>query len=135
MIGTGLDRLGEDAACGHAQERGAGILARNWRGGGGELDLVLLESSPTQGPILAFAEVKTRATGTCGPPAEAVTRAKVRRVVRASLAFLVARGLVDRYACRFDVFSVEVVDGGPPRVDWCRDAFSASDAGDLEMAR
>src|SRR5438128_2157172 len=97
-MGTALDRIGEDAAAAHAQRHGAIVLARNWRGGGGELDLVVQD-----GTELAFVEVKARAQSKFGTPAEGVTRAKVRRLTRAALAYLGAHDLVDRVTCRFDV--------------------------------
>ncbi len=43
------------AAWHYYRQRGAAILARNWRGGGGELDLVAREDD-----TLVFIEVKTR---------------------------------------------------------------------------
>lgn len=45
----------EDAAARHYEAAGGRVLARNWRGPEGELDLVVLA-----GGILVFAEVKQR---------------------------------------------------------------------------
>src|SRR5581483_8022897 len=54
---TALDRRGERAAAFAAERRGARVLACNWRGGGGELDLII-----DDGGAIVFCEVKTRAS-------------------------------------------------------------------------
>lgn len=115
-----LDQRGEDAAAAHAAASGARIVARNWRGGGGEIDLVLED-----GPTLVFAEVKTRSSAACGGALAAVTAAKVRKVARAALAYLQAHDLLDDAPCRFDVFAVLEQSGGTLRVEWIRDAFDS----------
>ena len=123
---TGLDRRGETAAALSAERRGVRVLARNWRGGGGELDLVL-----DDGGVVVFCEVKTRSGASHGSGLEAVTRTKQRRMTRAALAFLAEKGLADR-ACRFDVaVVVPSVDRDACRVEWLRGALEAvSDEGE-----
>jgi putative endonuclease len=121
MDTTTLGARGEDAAVAHALARGAKLVARNWRGARRgsryELDLVLED-----GGVLAFAEVKTRTTSTCGSALEAVTPLKARRLTRAALLFLQDRRLSLDTACRFDVFAV---DGSTMSVEWLKDAFPA----------
>ncbi len=108
-----------------AERRGARVLARNWRGGQGELDLVLDE-----GGAIVFVEVKTRSSQACGSGFESVTRRKQRKIAHAALAFLSEHALAGR-ACRFDVAVVEpegAVTSGSSRcsVRWLEDAFSAA---------
>jgi putative endonuclease len=122
-IPPGLDRRGEDAAVAFAQARGARVAARNWRGGGGEIDLVLHD-----GRTLVFAEVKTRSSDACGGPVAAVTAAKIRKVSRAALAYLQENELLDRAACRFDVFAVAATPGAGLSVEWIKDAFQAPES-------
>lgn len=72
-----LGAAGEDLAATFLQQRGYTILDRNWRCSVGELDLVAC----TADRIVAV-EVKTRQTGVCGHPFEAITPAKVARLYR-----------------------------------------------------
>ncbi len=53
------------------------MLDRNWRGTGGELDLLVRD-----GDVLVAVEVKTRRGTAYGHPAEAVTPAKLGRIRR-----------------------------------------------------
>ncbi len=70
-----LGRWGEDKAAAWYLERGWEVLDRNWRGAGGELDLVL-----GRGATVVFCEVKTRSSTAYGHPAEAVDRRKQQRI-------------------------------------------------------
>lgn len=82
------------------ERNGYRVVDRNWRCRDGELDLVA-----RLGALVVFCEVKTRTSDAFGLPAEAVTRAKQRRI-RA----LAARWLQDSPSpaaeIRFDVASV-----------------------------
>ncbi|MEG3614941.1 YraN family protein [Isoptericola haloaureus] len=78
-----VGRHGERVAARYLTERGYEVLDRNWRGTGGELDLVLGD----RGRVVAV-EVKTRRGTGYGHPAEAVTRAKLRRVRRLTAEWL-----------------------------------------------
>lgn len=95
-----LGMAGEEAAAGHLRTAGFRILARNWRRGRLELDMVCRD-----GDTLVFVEVKTRSTGSLASPAEAVTPAKRRALFQA------ARLWLDEHEawhenCRFDVVCV-----------------------------
>ncbi len=101
----------------HLVRRGYRILARNWRWGRWELDIVA-----RSGPTVVFVEVKTRRPG-LQPPAEAVSPAKRRRLVHAARAWIHGHpGHGSEF--RFDV--VTVLEGGPhPIVRHIADAFHA----------
>jgi putative endonuclease len=73
-----LGARGELVALRYLEERGAELLARNYRCPGGEIDLVLRH----EGDLVAV-EVKTRTIGGLGTPEDAVTHWKVKRVVYA----------------------------------------------------
>ncbi|MEO8054238.1 MAG: YraN family protein [Acidobacteriota bacterium] len=109
-------RLGEDLASLLLEENLLRILDRNVRFKDGELDIVALDGSTT-----VFVEVKRRRDAALGSPAEAVTRTKRLRVVRAARRWLAAHPSRAR-SVRFDVVAVL---GDPPAVTWIRDAFRA----------
>ena len=107
-----LGDAAERAVEAHLRSRGFAILARNWRGGGGELDLVARKDG-----IVRFVEVRARGAGAFAAPAETIDARKRERLRRAAEAYLAAHGLSDAEAC-FDVAAV--VPGG---IDLIEDAF------------
>src|ERR1700677_4963278 len=79
-----LGRLGEQLAARHLRRRGFKVLYRNFRpSNGGEIDLVCREKK-----TLVFIEVKTRAPGSLGRPADAVDPAKQEALMRGAQAWL-----------------------------------------------
>jgi putative endonuclease len=95
-------RFGEDLASRWYTQRGFTVLERNWRGEGGELDLVVHRPG-----LVVVVEVKARASAAYGLPAEAVGPAKQRRVRRLGAQWLAGPGRsVGRVEVRFDVASV-----------------------------
>lgn len=114
---AGLGRLGEEAALGRYLRVGYREVARNWRCHIGEIDLVV--GRPRE---LVFCEVKTRRGGALGPPFEAVTALKQRRVRRLAETFLASwPSRVEQV--RFDVASVTLDPRGRPHVHVFEDAF------------
>ena len=98
-----LGRCGEDLAASAYAALGYACVARRWRVGRGELDLVLRRAG-----VLVFCEVKTRRGEGWGRPEEAVGRARLRRMRALARAFLAAcpQSGVGEY--RFDVAAVDV---------------------------
>ncbi len=80
-----LGRYGETLAARHLVEQGMVVLDHNWRCPAGEIDLVLRD-----GPVLVICEVKTRSSGACGEPLEAVTQTKLDRLRRLAAYWLEA---------------------------------------------
>ena len=76
------------------------------------------------GDIFAFCEVKPRAEGSLTTPAEAVDKAKQRRLIRAAEIYLQTTGLSDA-PVRFDVAEVKPLDSGRWMVHIIRGAFLA----------
>ncbi len=98
---------GEAAAARRYEADGYRVVARNWRCGHGEVDLVVRREG-----TLVFCEVKTRRGRRFGTPAEAVTRTKQARLRRIAAAFL-AQQPGGAATVRFDVVEVRLArDGG-----------------------
>jgi putative endonuclease len=110
-------RRGEALAAERLERAGYRLLDRNPRRGGGEIDLVAEEAG-----AVVFVEVRSRASSAFGGAAASVTREKQARLSRAALAYLAARGWLERPA-RFDVVAVEGASGAE-RVEIVRDAFA-----------
>lgn len=109
-------REGEDAALRVYERRGFALVARNWRCGLGELDLVVVRRD-----LLVFCEVKTRSGPAFGGGYEAVTWTKRRKVRNLADAFLQRSAFQDA-RFRFDVASVWLGARGPD-VEIFEDAF------------
>lgn len=113
VVGT----LGEQAAAQELESQGYRVLHRNYRVRAGEIDLVC-----EQDGILVFCEVKTRTGERFGPPEEAVTFAKRRRIRRLAAEYL-QREPARAGRIRFDVVAVRVSDGRVRGLRHIMDAF------------
>lgn len=111
-----LGELGERIAERWLRDSGWSVLARRWRSGHRDLDLVV-----QRGVTVAFVEVKARRGLAFGDPASAVHWRKRRELTRSALAW------VDRHGhsgltYRFDVVAV-LIHGRRVRVRHVADAF------------
>ena len=104
-----LGNFGEALAGKILEHKGYVILDRNFRTSYGEVDLVAKE-----GEVLVFVEVKARRSWSYGSGAEAVTRTKQQRLIRAALLYMFRRGWQNR-SCRFDLLELELDKEGKPR--------------------
>ncbi len=104
--------LYEIKAARYIRARGYRILARRFRAGDGEIDIVALD-----GDTVVFAEVKARPDSRLDSGIAAVDADKRRRLEHAAGAFLRSRGWTDR-PCRFDI--VEFTRAG---VQYLENAF------------
>jgi putative endonuclease len=117
MLSQGtLGRTGEDLAVSFYRRHAFRILARNYRGPGGEIDVIA-----RRGSLLVFCEVKARATDRFGLPAEAVNHRKQARIRRLAAAWMSHHG-PGLVTVRFDVVSV-IVAGGRVRLTHLPGAF------------
>ena len=96
----GLGRWGELVALDHVVKRGWEVLARNWRIGRLEVDLIARD-----GPWLVIMEVKTRTEPVQAGWHRMVSRAQQDRLIRAGRAFL-ARHPDQGLEVRFDVVAI-----------------------------
>lgn len=109
---------GEAAAAKLYLKQGCELLSHNFRTRMGELDLVVREPDGT----VVICEVKTRRPDALASPAEAVDKAKQRRLIRAAQLYLQQNGLSDA-PIRFDVAEVKPLDSGRWMVHIIRGAF------------
>lgn len=94
--------VGEAIASAFLRGKGYRVIGSNYRTPLGEIDLIA-----RKGRTIVFAEIKTRASSSLGPPCLSVTRKKQLHIVRAAMLYLKARGLLDA-AWRIDVVSVKL---------------------------
>jgi len=121
--GHDLGRWGEREAERYLTTRGWSVLARNFRDGPREIDLIVARDDTT-----AFVEVKTRA-GTAEDLAGALAGISYRK--RADLARAAGRWMRDRGphrgpcggTFRFDVVLIHAFPVGDPRVEHMPDAW------------
>lgn len=113
---------GEDAAAALLSRMGWTILARNWRSGHLELDIVAKERD-----VLVFVEVKTRAKDGMQAPHEALNAVKKERLVRAARAWLAEQNAWDT-PCRFDLVCV-TTSAGSCRTELIRNVIEYTDTG------
>jgi putative endonuclease len=112
-----LGRWGETQARRFLQGKGFTTIARNWRFGKGELDLVMAD-----GRAIVFVEVKSRADESFTPATTAITARKKRVLLRTAKCFLKKYEISDR-PLRFDVVTVILGRGGKPQIKHYRNAF------------
>lgn len=94
-----LGRTGEDEACFYLLHAGYEILARNWRAGHLEIDIV----ANVFGEIV-FVEVKSRRDDRFDQARQAVTLSKKRNLVAAAHAYIAKHQLELPY--RYDIITV-----------------------------
>ena len=106
-----LGRWGQRQALRYLKRRGYRLLARNYRAGHCELDLVVTDSDGR----VVFVEVKTRADETFAPAVASVNFKKRQRLIKAARAFVRKYRLADR-PLRFDVAVVIVPPAGAVQI-------------------
>ena len=95
LVGT----AGEKAAIAYLIQNGYTIVETNWRHRRYELDIIAQSLDE-----LIIVEVKTRSLGFLESPTEAVTHAKIRRIIAATESYIL-RSDID-LSIRFDIISV-----------------------------
>ena len=114
-----LGKLGEDIAVRHLEELGHTIVARNWRSGHLEIDIITLDRDG-----IHFVEVKARQKNIQAAPQDNVGYRKQSRIIKAAQSFLKCRQGVPygSHECSFDVIAV-TFEGEVPHVEWIPQAY------------
>ena len=113
----------EAQALKYLKKKGLTYVEKNFRIKQGELDLIMMDSG-----TLVFVEVRYRKSTKYGTPEETVNNRKQQKLLIAANTYLQAKGIADRYPCRFDVVAITQQDDPKDRtlkVNWHKDAFSA----------
>lgn len=112
---TQIGRKGENLAADYLAKQGFEIVARNYRYGKGEIDLIVKRED-----WLLFIEVKTRSSFAFGEPEEFLQDFQVNRIFNAAENYIFA---IDWHGkVRFDVISVRL--GKEPVIEHFEDAIN-----------
>jgi putative endonuclease len=103
---------GEEKAAAYLESRGCVILERNHYVRGGEVDIIFRDAD-----AIVFCEVKARQQSRFGTGAEAVNKAKQKRICMAALDWASLNKTIDE-KLRFDIIEV---DNG--KINHIKDAF------------
>jgi putative endonuclease len=114
-----LGHIGEAMAEEYFKDQlGATVLARNYKSGSGEADLIVLHNDE-----LVAVEVKTRTVEDLVAPEEAVTWWQLKRIVHALATYAVEADLAELH-WRVDLVAIETrPDGTVLRLDHLPDIF------------
>lgn len=99
LTNTQKGTSGEDIAVAHLIKQGYTILAKNWRHQHLEIDIVAQISN-----LLVIVEVKLRASNAFGMPEEFVTKAKQKKLIRATDFYIKENNV--NIETRFDVIAI-----------------------------
>tara|TARA_B110000879_G_C10917040_1_gene410586 strand:- start:333 stop:692 length:360 start_codon:yes stop_codon:yes gene_type:complete len=93
---------------------GCQIICTNYESLCGELDLIIQDHQE-----IAFIEVKYRKNNLYGGAAQAVNKAKQRKIIKTAQHYLVKNKNYAKMPCRFDVLCID----GNLTVEWLKHAF------------
>jgi len=114
-----MGRQAEQRALKFLSGCGLKFLGKNFRGGRGEVDLILQD-----GKTIVFVEVRSRTSNDYMDPIESIDRRKVDSIIQASRHYLQKHGISDSALCRFDVVTLTGA-GRSPKIEWIKGAFEA----------
>lgn len=109
-------KIGEDAVAKYLENNGYEIIERNFHSRFGEIDIIAKKEE-----CIAFVEVKTRKSVKYGMPAEFVTDAKKKKIIKTAVLYL------ENTDCeiRFDVGEV-YFNNGKCEINYIENAFGGS---------
>jgi len=112
-----LGKSGEITALRYLRRRGYEIIARGYKVGRGEIDIIAFDKQ-----TLVFIEVKTRRSRRFGTPEESVTLTKQKQIRRLAERYCAQHDLEDS-PCRFDVLTLELLPDKGWTITQFRNAF------------
>jgi len=102
----------------YLEQRGLKLIEHNYRGSGGEIDIVM-----TDGCWLVFVEVRFRRSDQFGSGAESIDHFKQARLIRCANHYLQKNAKTTQMT-RFDVISIGQTNG-TETIQWIKDAIQA----------
>lgn len=103
----------------HLESHGLTLVAHNWLGRRGELDLIMLD-----GKTLVFVEVRMRQHLGWGGALESVDSRKRSKLILAAQQFLQSEPRWGKSPCRFDVVAIEPSkQQAAMQLNWLKNAF------------
>ena len=109
---------GEEIALKFLTDKGFEIIAQNFRTSGGEIDIIAKDKE-----LLVFVEVKYYSAKSFFPPIFAVSRDKIKSIIKSAKFYIHSRRYYD-LQCRFDVVAIFRDNSGNLKIDHIIDAFS-----------
>jgi putative endonuclease len=107
---------GEELACKLLVSKGYNVLARNWRYGKLEIDIITEYQN-----FVVFTEVKLRSTDYFMEPQQAVNIKKQKSIIKAADAFLTEKEI--HKEARFDIIAITFEEGKAPQIEHFEEAF------------
>ena len=114
-----LGKWGEERAADYLQRKGYRIVARNWKSGHRDIDIIAMDGDEYDGTVV-FVEVKTRRNRLFAEPEEAVDWRKMRNLVFAANTYVQRMGIF--LGVRFDIITV-VGEGDNVQIEHIENAF------------
>ena len=96
---------GENLATEYLQKQGYTILEKNFNCKQGEIDIIAKDKNE-----IVFIEVKSRSNIVFGLPSEAVTKQKMKHILKTARYFLYKNKMINEYI-RFDVVEILIKSG------------------------
>lgn len=113
-MNTGLQA--EQRAVQYLQQQGLKLIAQNYRGRFGEIDIIMQDKD-----VLVFVEVRLRRNGDFGGAAASIDARKQQRIIQTAQQYL--GGLKYAPPCRFDAV---LIDAESKKFEWLKNAFDAN---------
>ncbi len=112
---TEIGNKGEEIAVAFLTKKGYKIMARNFRHGRSEIDVIVKDND-----IIVFVEVKNRFSDTFGHPEDFVSKGKIKMMAEGAEGFLMKHNYENE--CRYDIIAI-LYGQGKPQIEHIKDAF------------
>lgn len=111
-----MGQAAEELAAQHLEQQKFTVVARNYRYGRAEVDLIARRDK-----LLLFVEVKARSSDRFGYPETFVSSQQQERLQEAAEQYVITHNWA--HAIRFDIIGIYFQQGGTPTLDHFEDAF------------
>ncbi len=111
-----IGKAGEDIACQYLLQKQYKIIARNWRCGHLEVDIIAYHNE-----VLHIVEVKTRTNIQYGYPEEQITTKKFRLLQDAAVQYLELHP--QYHKIQFDIIAINLLPNAEPHIAYFEDYY------------